>query len=111
MGCLFELLFEFIFELLIEIIFAIYIKLMTLFVPDREFDEKTREKIKKGVTVFAVSLLICAVIGFILILIPDPAPIVKTIGSYMLFVPLIIIGIEIIAGIIYRIVKAIKKKR
>lgn len=104
-----EILFEIVFELLIEVIFAIYTKLMTLFVPEHEFDEKTREKIKKGVTVFAVLLLLCAIIGFILYIQSDP--LIKAIGSYMLFVPLIIMGIEIVSGIIYHIVKVIKKKK
>lgn len=104
MGCLFELLFE----LLIEVIFAIYIKLMTLFVPDYQYDKKTQEKIKKGVTVFAALLLFCAIIGFILYINSDPT--IKAVGSYMLFVPLIIIGIQIISGIIYKIVKFIKNK-
>ena len=106
MGCLFELLFE----LLIEVIFAIYIKLMTLCVPDYQYDKKAQEKIKKGVTVFAALLLLSAVIGFI-VYFASENPIAKTVGAYMLFVPLIIIGIQILAGIIYKIVKLVKKKK
>ena len=106
MGCLFELLFEFIFEIIVELTFTGYINLMTLLVPQHQFDKKLREKIKNGVTVFAVLLFLCSFTGFFLFL--QPHSIIKTIGSYMLFVPLGIMGVQIIVGIIYRIIRATK---
>ena len=109
MGCLLELVFELVFEVIIEIIGTLYVKLMTLIVPEHQFSEKLRERIRKGVTVFAVLLFVCSFIGFCLFL--EPPSVTKTVGAYLLFVPLGIIGIQTLAGIIYRIVKAIKRKQ
>ena len=109
MGCLFELIFELVFEIIVEAVGAIYIKLMTLFVPNHQFNKKLRKKIKNGVTAFAVLLFFCAFIGFFLFL--EPPSLAKTVGAYMLFIPLGIIGIQILALIVYRAVKAIKSKR
>ena len=108
MGCLFELVFTFIFEIVVEVVITVYIKLMTLFVPEHQFDEKLRERIKDGVTVFAVLLFLCSFIGFFLFL--QPPSLTKTIGAYMLFVPLGMMGVQIVVGIIYRIIKAMRKK-
>ena len=104
MGCLFEALFEFVFEL----VFAIYVELMSLFIPDRKLDKKMRKKIKNAVTVFAVLLFVCALIGFFLYTLPHSNT--RTVGAYMLFVPLVIIGVQIIAGIICSIIKAMKHR-
>ena len=104
MGCL----FEFIFELVFEIVATIYIELMTLIVPKRQFEEKQREKIKGGVAIFALLLFVCAFIGFVLFL--QPPSVAKTVGAYMLFIPLGIMGVQIVAGIIYQIIKAIKNR-
>ena len=108
MGCLFELIFELVFEIIVELVLTIYMKLMSLIVPSHQFDEKLKEKIKNGVTVFAVLLFLCSFIGFFLFL--QPPSITKTIGAYMLFVPLGIMGFQILLGIVCRIIGAIKKK-
>lgn len=109
MGCLLEFLFELIFEVIVEGIFALYVKLMTLFIPKHEFSPALRERIKKGVTAFAAILLLIAFIGLILFMQPSPAA--KTIGAFMLFIPLTVICLQIVAGIIYRIVKAVKSRQ
>ena len=109
MGCLIEFLFELVFEVVFELILTVYIELMTLLVPDHQFSPKLRERVKKGVTAFAAILLLCAFIGLILFL---QTPItVKTVGKYMMFIPLGIIGVQTVAGIIYRIVRAIKRRQ
>ena len=108
MGCLFELIFELVFGIIVELVITVYIKLMSLFVPEHHFDEKLREKIKNGVTIFAVLLFLCSFIGFFLFL--QPPSITKTVGTYMLFVPLGIMGFQILLGIVCRIISAIKKK-
>ena len=108
MGCLFELIFEVVFEIIFEAVLTIYTKLMTLLVPDHRFDEKLRERIKKGVIVFAAVLFLCALIGFFLFV--QPPSVIKTVGAFMLFVPLGMMCVQILAGIIYRIVKAIKSR-
>ena len=109
MGCLLDFLFELVFEILAEAITSLYIKAMTLFFPNHQYNDKTQQRIRTGVTIFAVLLLLCATIGFIMYMQDDP--LIKSIGSYLLFVPLIIMGIQIIAGIIYRIVEKFKKKK
>ena len=109
MGCLFELIFELVFTVIVEVTLTIYMKLMTLIVPSHQFDKKLKKKIKNGVAIFAVLLFLCSLIGFFLFL--QPPSITKTIGAYMLFVPLGIMGFQILLGIVYRIIKAIKSKR
>jgi len=109
MGCLFELIFEIVFEIIVEVVGAIYIKLMTLVVPEHQFNKQLQEKIKKGVTVFAVLLFLCSFAGFFLFLYPPS--ITKTVGAYMLFIPLGIMGVQTLAGIIYRIIKSIKSRQ
>ena len=109
MGYLFEFLFELVFEITAELVLAIYIKLMTWAVPEHKFDERLREKIKKGVTVFAALLFLSSLIGFFLFL--QPPSITKTVGAYMLFIPLGIMGVQIILGIVCQIVNTIKKKK
>ena len=104
MGCLIELLFEFV----IELVGTIYVELMTLIVPEHKFDKRLRKKIKNGITVFAVLLFICALIGFGLYTSPNGTT--KTVGTYMLFIPLITIGVQILAGIIYQIIKAMRSR-
>ena len=108
MGCLFELIFELVFEIIVELVLTVYIKLMCLFVPEHQFDKKLRKKIKNGVTTFAVLLFLCSFIGIFLFL--QPPSITKTVGAYMLFVPLGVMGAQILMGIIYRIINAIKNK-
>ena len=108
MGCLFELIFELVFEIIVELMLTIYMKLMSLIVPANQFDERVKEKIKNGVTVFAVLLFLCSFIGFLLFL--QPPSITKIVGAYMLFVPLGIMGFQILLGIVCRIIIAIKKK-
>ena len=108
MGCLFELIFELVFEIIVELILTIYMKLMSLIVPEHQFDEKLKEKIKNGVTIFAVLLFLCSFVGFFLFL--QPPSITKTVGAYMLFVPLGVMGFQILLGIVCRIINAIKKK-
>ena len=109
MGCLWELIFEFVFEVMIELVGTIYIKLMTLLIPDHSFSNRLRERIKKGVTVFAALLFLCALFGFFLFL--QPPSVAKTVGAYMLFIPLGITSIQILAGIVYQIIKVVKKRR
>ena len=108
MGCLFELIFELVFGIIVEVVITVYIKLMCLFVPEHQFDEKLREKIKNAVTIFAVLLFLCSFFGFLLFL--QPPSITKTVGAYMLFVPLGIIGVHILLGIVCRIISAIKNR-
>lgn len=108
MGCLFDFIFELVFTVIIEAILAIYTALMMLIVPEHKFDKKLRKKIRNGVAIFAVLLLVCAFVGFILYM--KPPSVLKTVGAYMFFISIGFMGVTMTAGIIYRIVKAIKNK-
>ena len=108
MGCLFDVLFEFIFEvvgsILIEGIFGIGFKLMTLVVPEDKISPKLQDNIKNGIAIGTATLVLCAIIGLVLWSQPSPTP--QTVGKYMLFISLGIICAQIVVGIIYRIVKS-----
>lgn len=106
---LFEFLVEVVFEVALEGILTLYMKLMTLIVPEHQYSIKLRERIKKGVAVFAALLFLCFLVGLSLFL--QTSSFVKTVGAYMVFIPLGIMGLQIVAGIIYRIIKAVKAKR
>ncbi|MBR7142126.1 MAG: hypothetical protein IKD06_01155 [Clostridia bacterium] len=109
MSFLLEMLFEIVFEIVVEVILNLYIKLMSLLIPEHRFSSKLRQRVKKGVTAFAALLLLCAFVGFFLFLEPPSAT--KTVGAYLLFVPLGIMGVQIAAGIVCRLVRAVKGRR
>ena len=102
MGCLVELIFEVIFQM----IFDCYIELMQLIVPDNIVSEKTKKIIKNTVTTIASLSMAFLIIGLVLILPDDPS--IKIVGKYMTFIPLTIIVLQIILGIVVRIVKRFK---
>lgn len=104
MSCL----IEFFGELFFELITYCYIKLMQLIVPDKVISEKTKKTIKDTVTTIAALLFITLIIGVILLLQDDPA--IKIIGKYMTFIPLSIIVLQIIAGLIIKIITNHKNK-
>ncbi|MBQ3084411.1 MAG: hypothetical protein IJC46_03040 [Clostridia bacterium] len=112
MGCLFETLFEVIFEGIFEGIFDLimfcYLKLMRLIVPDREVSEQAREKIKDIVTTVSVILFLIMFIG-IFFLLPDE-PTFNTVGKFMTYIPLGIIVVQILLGIIVKLIGIIKRK-
>ena len=102
MGCLVELIFEVIFQM----IFDCYIELMQLIVPDNIVSEKTKKIIKNTVTTIASLSMAFLIIGLVLILPDDPS--IKIVGKYMTFIPLTIIVLQILLGIVVRIVKRFK---
>ena len=110
MGCLFDFIFEVVFTVIFEGILAIYMKLMTLLVPEHKFGTKLREKIRSGVAIFAILLFLCAIVGFLMYISPPSVIVMKTVGAYMFFISIGFMGVTMTAGIIYRIVKAIKNK-
>lgn len=80
---------------------------MLLVFPNHRLSGKLNERIKNVVLIFALLLLVCAVVGLFLFLSPDPD--LKTVGACLLFIPLGIMGVQITAGIVLRIVG--KRKR
>ena len=107
MGCLLELFFEIFVEGIFELIGYCYIKLMKLIVPDKKVSEKTKKTIRNIATTFAVLLAVVLIIGFILLVQEDLF--VKNIGKYMTYIPLSIMVLQILLGIIVKIVDRFKK--
>ncbi|MBQ9964285.1 MAG: hypothetical protein IJP14_04110 [Clostridia bacterium] len=107
MGCLLELFFEIFVEGIFELIGYCYLKLMQLIVPDKVLSEKAKKIAKRAATVIAALLFIILIIGMILYVQEDPA--VKTVGNYMTYIPLSLIGLQIVLGIIVRIISHFKK--
>ena len=107
MGCLLELFFEIFVEGIFELIGYCYIKLMQLIVPDKKVSEKTKKTIRNIATTFAVLLAVVLIIGFILLVQKDLF--VKNIGKYMTYIPLSIMVLQILLGIIVKIVDRFKK--
>ena len=110
MGCLIEMLFEILIEGMLELVMYIYVKIASIFIPDKQISEKTRDRIKKGVGIFAALMALSLFIGILLFLAPE-GNIEHTIGAFMTVIPLVIIGIQIILGIGLLIIKAIRKRR
>ena len=107
MGCLLELFFEIFVEGIFELIGYCYIKFMQLIVPDKKVSEKTKKTIRNIATTFAVLLAVVLIIGFILLVQEDLF--VKNIGKYMTYIPLSIMVLQILLGIIVKIVDRFKK--
>ncbi len=107
MGCLLELFFEIFGEGIFELIGYRYIKLMQLIVPNKKVSEKTKKTIRNIATTFAVLLAVVLIIGFILLVQEDLF--VKNIGKYMTYIPLSIMVLQILLGIIVKIVDRFKK--
>lgn len=107
MGCLLELFFEIFVEGIFELIGYCYIKLMQLIVPDKKVSEKTKKTIRNIATTFSVLIAVVLIIGFILLVQEDLF--VKNIGKYMTYIPLSIMVLQILLGIIVKIVDRFKK--
>ncbi|MBQ7330679.1 MAG: hypothetical protein IJW94_02665 [Oscillospiraceae bacterium] len=107
MGCLLELFFEIFVEGMFELVGHCYIKLMQLIVPDKTISEKTKKTIKNIATTFAALLAVVLIIGFVLLLQEDPF--IENIGKYMTYIPLSIMVLQILLGIIVKIVGHFKK--
>ena len=107
MGCLAELFFEIFAEALFELIGYCYIKLMQLIVPDKTVSETAKKRIKNIATTIAALLAVVLIIGFILFVQDDP--VIKSVGRYMTFISLAIIALQMLTGILIKIVAHIKK--
>jgi len=86
MGCLLEAFFQIVYEVILEIIFKICITLTSSFVPEQKLSSKLRGKIKKIVEISTILLLLSSIIGFFLFLYPPSTT--KTVGTFLLFIPL-----------------------
>ena len=80
---------------------------MQWIVPDKMVSEETKETLRNFATTVAVLLALVLIIGVLLILQEDP--VIKNIGKHMTYIPLQIIVLQIILGIVVRIVGRFKK--
>ena len=102
MGCLF-----FPLELLGNAIIEGWFFLMEWIIPERYLSRTIRTVLRILVWVFSVFLLLVMLLGVFAIISDDTYT--KQIGRYMLFIPLGISAVQIIFGIIVRIVSKRKK--
>ena len=99
MGCLLELVGDMVVD--------VYLEMMCWILPEKKWSEKTRFILEVLVSLFAVLLFICIVFGILLQ--QQDGEVARTAGRYMAVVPLAIIGVQIIAGIVIRLI--VKRKR
>lgn len=107
MGCLLELIFEITVEGIIELIGFCYIKLMQLIVPNKTVSEKAKRIIKIIVTTIAALVGIVLIVGLIFFVQDDPS--LKNIGKYMTYTSLAIMALQIVSGIVVKVVGHFKK--
>ena len=102
-----ELIVEFLGEIFIEVFMTFFMWLMQLIVPEKVLREKAEKTLRKAVTVFSAILFIALVIGVILLVQEDEK--IKIIGRFLTYIPLAIIIIQIVSGIILKLVNDFKK--
>ena len=109
MGCLFEIFLQIFVEGTLGLFMFVYLKLAHILVPDKVITEKAEQKIKNVITTISVLLVLVLFIGF-LFLLPNNK-IFNAIGKYMVFIPLVIIGLQIVLGIIVTIAKIVERRK
>ena len=97
------MLFELIGDMLIDMWFAV----MQWIVPEKKLCKLTRRILKVIIGVFSCLMLITMVLGLFAIISDDAYT--KHVGKYMIFIPLGISAIQILIGIIVRIISKKKK--
>lgn len=107
MSCSIEFFIEVFLEGTIELIGYCYIKLMQLIIPNKTASEKAKRVIKGVATTIAALLAFSLIVGLILLMPNNPA--VKAVGKYIIYVSLTMIALQIVAGIVVKIVNHCKK--
>lgn len=102
MGCLIEFFIEIFVEGVFELIGYCYIKLMQMIVPNKVVSEQTKIIIRNAVTTIAVILGVVLIVGLILFVQDDPY--IKLIGKYMTYIPLALMILQVIVGLIVKLV-------
>ena len=102
MGCLL-----FPLELLVDGIIEGWFYLMEWIIPERYLTRTFRIVLKVFVWIFSALLLFIIFLGIFAIISPDPDT--HLLGRYMVFVPLGISAVQILLGIIVRVI--LKKKK
>lgn len=99
MGCLF-LPIDFLYEM-------VYQELMLMIIPDWKVSELTKFIFEMVITVFSALLMLAIFLGIILLLNDEPEA--RTVGRYMIGIPIAIIIAQIVLGIVVRIISKKKK--
>ena len=107
MGCLFEIFIEIFIEGILNLVMFVYLKVAHILVPNKDISPKTENRIRNMITIISVLLVLTLFIG-VIILLPDDA-IFNTIGKYMTFIPLSIIGLQVVLSIVVMIAKLVKR--
>jgi len=102
MGCLF-----FPLELLADGIIDGWFLLMEWIVPEKYLSRRLRIVLKVFVWIFSCLLFFIMALGVFAIISPDPDT--HLLGKYMVFIPLGISAVQILLGIIVRIISKKKK--
>lgn len=109
MGCLLEFFVEFFVEGLIELIVYLYVKIASWIVPEHKFSEKLQKRFRIGILVLFVLQVISLIVGLIILEEEDPS--FALAGRYLTYIPLVMIGTQLLLGIIAKIVTVIRNKR
>ena len=107
MGCLFEIFIEIFIEGILNLVMFIYLKLAHMLVPNKQISKKTETKVRNIITIVSVLLVLSLLIGLIFLLTDDAA--FNAIGKYMTFIPLSIIGLQVVLSIVVMIAKLVKR--
>ena len=108
MGCLAEFFLELFCELIGEPILALCMSLMTMIVPEENIKESTKKKLTNIVKTIAILSFISLFLG-VIFWVQDEETELRPVGKYMTLIPLTIIVLNIILGIIGKIISKKKK--
>ena len=90
------------FELIGDIILDMWFAVMQWIIPEKKFSKHARNVLKVIVGVFSCLLFITMVLGLFAVISDNVYT--KHIGKYMIFIPLGISAIQILIGIVVRII-------
>ena len=107
MGCLWEMFFEILVEGVFELIGYGCIKLICRLVPNKTISDRTKRIIKYIVMSTVALWAIVLIIGLILLMQNDPS--IRNIGKNMTCILLSVIVLQIIFGIIIKMISHVKK--
>ncbi|MBE6679957.1 MAG: hypothetical protein E7598_05470 [Ruminococcaceae bacterium] len=109
MGCLFEMLLQIFIEGTLNVVMYVYLKLACIFVPENEISKKTEKKIRNIITTVSALLFLSLLTGVSFLTAHNAT--IETIGKYLTFISLIILGMQIVLGIIVTVAKAVKHQK
>ena len=102
MGCI----IEFILELFIEGVIYAYISLMTLIVPEKKLSQKVKKRVRTVVVIISSLLLVSLVLGIVFIIEG-----LRPLGDWLTFCPLYLIALQVVIGIVFRIVSKHRSRK